>query len=265
VNLDSLSDLKGVATNTHFAIFVLPKKYGLSEARAALASKNTVFIEPKVHNQQKTATVNVDDILELERITRTKQQNRLGIVVVGTEKMGEQAQNKFLKLLEEPGSNIHFSFVTEDASNLLDTVLSRGQVYHIRKISKAASQALAKELLPDISAQALQQTMFLAAGLPGEIRKLATDQTYMSNQIKLVGLAKTLLTDRDLEVVKVAYGLKDDRAQALQVLDLAITIAKEALRKNPSLVGKLSELEQAYGQIAANGNIRLGLVGNLLV
>jgi DNA polymerase-3 subunit delta' len=264
VNIDNVAQIPKIVDKTHFAILVLPKKYGLNEVREQLIAKNTVFLEPKVHDRQKTAIINVDDIAELERITRTKQSKSLTIVLLATETMGDQAQNKFLKLLEEPGDNIHFVFVTEDSSNLLSTVRSRGQIYHIKKINKAASQNLAKSLSPNLDTKTLQQMMFLANGLPGEIKKLATDKRYLASQAELVDAAKTILGGSDFAVIKLVNQLKDNRAKAAQIVDTSITIAKETLKKNPSFIAKLDALERIQAQLSASGNVRLCLVANLL-
>jgi DNA polymerase III delta prime subunit len=264
VNLNGLEQLPKVAASTHFAIFVLPKKYGLDDVHTALAAKNTLFLEPKVHEKQKTSIINVDDIAELERITRTKQRTSLNIVLLQTETMGEQAQNKFLKLLEEPGNNIHFVFVTENPSNLLGTVLSRGQVFNIKKVSRAESLKLAKALNPNLSALALQQIMFLASGRPGEIKKLTTDEKYLAEQAKLVASAKTLLAGNEEDILLLANQLKDSRQTATEVIDLALTIAKETLKKNPSLLEKLNSLGIVGEQLSANSNVRLCIIANLL-
>ena len=264
MNLDDISQLPKIASKTHFAIFVLPKKFGLDAAKSKLASKNTVFLEPKVHDKQKTAIINVDDIAELERITRTKQSLSLNIVLAQTETMGEQAQNKFLKLLEEPGNNIHFTFLTESSSNLLTTVLSRAQTYHIRKISRADSEQLAKTLNPVLDSKTLQQILFLANGLPGEIKKLATDQEYLTEQTELVGMAKIFLSGSEFDITLLANKFKDDRAGAMRVIDLSTTIAKETLKKNPGFLTKLSCLARVQEQLSANCNVRLSMVANLL-
>ncbi|MDR0397663.1 MAG: DNA polymerase III subunit [Candidatus Nomurabacteria bacterium] len=264
MNLDGLEQLPKITAKTHFAIFVLPRRYGINEVRAVLAAKNTLFLEPKVHEKQKTAIINVDDIAELERVTRTKQKNSLSIVLLSTETMGEAPQNKFLKLLEEPGSNIHFVFITENPSNLLPTVLSRGQVYHIKKLSRADSLKLAKNLNPKLETLALQQIMFLASGLPGEIKKLATNDKYLAERAELVAHAKTLLQGGDEDILLLANQLKDHRVQAIEIIDLAVVIAKEILKKNPGFLEKLSALETTYEQLSSNANIRLAVAANLL-
>lgn len=45
--------------------------------------------------------------------------------------MNEQAQNAILKILEEPPSYVYFIIVTESKSTMLETVLSRVQVYSL--------------------------------------------------------------------------------------------------------------------------------------
>jgi DNA polymerase-3 subunit delta' len=53
--------------------------------------------------------------------------------------MNEQAQNAILKILEEPPSYVYFIIVTESKSTMLETVLSRVQVYSLLSNENAAT------------------------------------------------------------------------------------------------------------------------------
>jgi DNA polymerase-3 subunit delta' len=264
MNLGGAADIKKVTSRTHFAILGLPRGYGTAEIRTLLTTKNTVFFEPTIHDKQKSEIINVDDIAEIERVARTKQKSSLGVVILHAEKMNEQAQNKFLKLLEEPGDNIHFVFVTENVGVFMPTVLSRAQVYHIPKISREQSAALIQSTNPNLDQRAVQQIMFLASGLPGEIKRLASDPKYLAEQAEMVNTAKTIVTGKPYDIIKVAQGLKDDRERAMRIIDLAVIISKELVRKSSGFLRKLEQLERARQGLEQNANVRLCLVGNLL-
>ena len=64
--------------------------------------------------------------------------------------MNEQAQNAFLKILEEPPSYVYFIIVVESKSTMLETILSRVQIYSLLGDESAATEkelAAVKEIV----------------------------------------------------------------------------------------------------------------------
>ncbi|MCL2444505.1 hypothetical protein FWD07_00070 [Candidatus Saccharibacteria bacterium] len=253
VELQTVGD---VVRRVHFVILEIERGFGFEEVVAAIGSEGVVRVDPTIHEKQKTEQINVEDVAFLERICRNKQAGRQVFLLVGTEKMGEVAQNKFLKLLEEPAENVGFVFLTEDSGNLLETVKSRAQIFRVTRISDKESE----ELLSEVDAVKKRQIWFLAAGLPGEIKKLAEDGDYFDERKKLIDVAKVLINGSDYDKMKVIQTLKDDRERAVEVVELAIQIMKATTEKDGS-VKKLGELNAAHEMLAGNIGVRLALVG----
>ena len=61
--------------------------------------------------------------------------------------------------------------------------------------------------------------MFIASGLPAEVTRLATDETYYSQRVQTVQDAKSALEGTSYRKLLIARKYKDQRPLALQLVD----------------------------------------------
>ena len=204
--------------------------------------------------------ISVDSIRRLYDQTRGIQTGKLVIVIDYAERMGHQAQNAFLKLLEEPGTNIHFILATHTPSKLLPTITSRAQSLDVRPLTHKQTEAFLDDLGIKNNQKRIQLT-FMADGLPAELKRLATDNTYFESRVAIVRDARDLLQGSIYRKLVVAQAYKDNREAALTLLTDASSILKRSISDKPhaDLIAQIDSLLYAYQQIQANGNIRLCL------
>jgi hypothetical protein len=93
------------------------------------------------------------------------------VLIEGADRTGEQIQNAFLKVLEEPSDRHVFILVADEPNRLLDTVRSRCQPLRIGPVPRADLSAwlMERELLPREQADALAR---LSDGYVGRARTL---------------------------------------------------------------------------------------------
>lgn len=204
--------------------------------------------------------ISVDSIRRLYTQTRSIQTGKMIIIIDYAERMGHQAQNAFLKLLEEPGEGIYFILATHTPSKLLPTVSSRAQSLELRPVSQKQTESL----LDDLAVTAVKkraQLLFMASGLPAELARLAQNEEYFESRAAIMRDARDLLQGTTYRKLLVANLYKDNREAALTLLTDASHILRRSISDKPqdSLVAQISALLYAYQQIQANGNIRLCL------
>ena len=204
--------------------------------------------------------ISVDSIRRLYIQTRSIQTGKLVIIIDYAERMGHQAQNAFLKLLEEPGSGVHFILVTHTPSKLLPTVVSRTQQLEIQPVTPAQSLELLETLFIT-NEQKKAQLLFMADGLPAELTRLATDDDYFETSASIVRDARDLLQADVYQTILIAQRYKDDREKALRLVTTTSNLLRKSISKKPqsSSIAQIDSLLYAYKQINANGNIRLCL------
>jgi DNA polymerase-3 subunit delta' len=202
--------------------------------------------------------IRIAQIRDLQQFTRGKSRSARVIIIDDADRMNRQAQNAFLKLLEEPPEHTHFILTSHHPDLLLPTILSRVQRIHVRPISEIASKKLlSTKGISDIRVQ--QQMLFLAKGRPAELSRLADDPTYFSRQSTMITDARTLLSGTALDKIAIIARIASDRPQALTLIAAALEIVRFSMRNQPSreLLDTSKHLVDLYDAVQANANIRL--------
>lgn len=205
-------------------------------------------------------TINVEIMRRLYDELRTKSSGDRIIIVDYAERMTVQAQNAFLKLLEEPGADVHFILIATAKTKLLPTILSRTENIQINKITTAQSNELLDDLgVTDKTKRA--QLLFIADGLPAELIKLSSDDEYFAGRSDIVRDAREFLRGRVYKKMLIAQKYKDNRPNALILLSDMANMLQSNIINDPKVNAmKLGEkIIGAYRNIEANGNIRLCL------
>ena len=229
----------------------------------------TFVIEPKrrldggknlVIDHEKGSII-IDDIRELYQMTRTKNTQKIVYIFdFGERTMTPQAQNAFLKLLEEPRDNVHFILATHRPDTLLPTILSRSQRIDVRKITSEQTARLLESMNIDDAVKKARIT-YAAKGLPAQITRLATNNKLYESRVTYMQDAKTMLGNSNYDKLVIIHKYKDSRTGAVMLIDDMNTQLKTVLAKSgdPHLVQSIAKHLVIRDRIIANGNIRLQL------
>lgn len=72
------------------------------------------------------------DVRELNKFTSLKLPKNTAIVINNFEEASEEAQNAFLKSLEEPQENLTYILIAKTTNNILPTILSRTRIIEVQ-------------------------------------------------------------------------------------------------------------------------------------
>jgi DNA polymerase-3 subunit delta' len=169
--------------------FPVPKKIRDEKTQLALLK------EGKMHEYQKTEIIAIDDIRGIEEMLFLKpfEARRRVVLVVDAEAMNQQAQNAFLKLLEEPPRDTTIILTSSYPERLFSTIRSRCQKIQFRRLSRdEMKEYLGKRF--DLSAEEMELVALLSNG---SIRKaeVLLDEDKREERM----LLKELVVDRDFE------------------------------------------------------------------
>ena len=241
------------------------KRVGLSTIAKYIA--NLRKITPTIILPEKDEKIDIDKgIISVEIMrrlydeTRTKTADERIIIIDYAQRMTTQAQNAFLKLLEEPGDNVYFILVSNTTSKLLPTIISRTENLDIKPITDKQSNELLDKLgVTDKTKRS--QLLFMASGSPAELTVLADDKDYFEKRSEMMRDARELISGNLYKKLLIANRYKDDRTNALQLLTDAANMLKKSIFARPQTdsIAYIDKLLKAYQRIEANGNIRLCL------
>jgi hypothetical protein len=240
-----------------------PEGIGLSMISEYIANKLDAFLYIVLPEKDKKidiekGTITVDSIRRIYEKTKSIQSNKQLIIIDYAERMGIQAQNAFLKLLEEPGKSTYFIIATHEPHILLPTIRSRSQLIELRTLTSIQSLSLLKDLRID-SEPKKSQILYMADGLPAEMHRLATNEKYFIDRSKIIRDARQLLQGSLYERLTIGQIYKDDRKNTLLLLKDAAHILRHSIKLQPQalIVIHIDKILKTYEKIEANGNIRL--------
>lgn len=234
---------------------------GTAEYLAKLTPSEVLRLQPV---EAKT-TITTEQVRTMITMLRTHATVRRVIVIDPADQMSEAAQNALLKSLEEPNANTHFLLVTENEQQLLATIRSRCQVLTLHRTSQAQDEALLDAT--SLTASERRQILFLAAGRPLLIHQLARTPKLLSEYQAIAADAKCILSaPGSYEALCTLPPYFTDRAKALQLIDILLTMVAFQMKTQPSPAHQplLDRIITAETRLRHNGNVRLTLI-NIVV
>ncbi len=254
--LQSLVDLAPQAILLHGCSGI-----GLGTTANALALMMTSKSSIMTITPDEKGSIKIKTIRELYSHTRTKQSEKLVIIVDDADAMVQPAQNVLLKLLEEPPEHVVFILTAHTPQILLPTILSRVQKLEIVPISDRQTTKLLDSLQISNDKKRLQ-IQFMANGLPAEITRLATDSEYFDTRTQSIKAAREFIQGSTYKKLITSYQIGNDRQKALDLLSDAAHITEVSIKQKPStsLAGLLASIIFTQEKLLADGNIRSQLL-----
>ena len=171
----------------------------------------------------------VDQIREVltDSLKKPYEDGKKVYIVTYGDDMNEQAQNAFLKLLEEPPEYAVFVILAENTASLLPTVRSRCEIIKFLPVSEEKIKEILKIGYPDI-----KNADFLARYAMGNIekaKKLASDEGFMPLRSGALDMLYRLLSENIAESYDVAEFAELNKADAETVLCLWLDFLRDIM------------------------------------
>ncbi len=225
-----------------------------------LAGANVVYLTPTLHNAQKTAIINADDIEYITRIVRDKRSERLVIIMDDIDHTAPGVFEYILKIVEEPAPNVNYLFTTHHIANIPQTILSRTQVIDICQPSANACSSL----LSGLDSVKSAQIMFLANRRPASMCRLINNSSEFENAAKQIRIAKRFITGTiDTRLALVAP--YKDRSDVMQFVNMLAKLTEYIhqsgkVERDAKLADNLQLISTTASNIQANGNVKAQLL-----
>lgn len=157
------------------------------------------LIKWKISSNKKS--IGVDEIrnLIIDINKKPYEENKKVIIVYNCEKMTIQAQNAFLKTIEEPPSETYIIMLCQDISSLLDTIISRCQIYKFNRLNENDMHKYINKKYYDLDDHKYKVVSAFSEGIPGKADLLVTSTEFNEFRDSIIEiLAKLYNSDFDL-------------------------------------------------------------------
>lgn len=241
---------------------------GIGKMTVATRLANHLVDHPtsiRVISPDDRGTIAIETIRELYKATRAKQEGHQVIIIERADRMSLEAENAFLKLLEEPRAGLTFMLTTLQLESLLPTILSRIQHLTFAPLPDDAIRRLVMSKQPGIAQSDLSQLVFLAQGRPGVAMQLLEGDA-LPKQRDRMQIVKQLLASKPHERLILAGKMSSSRDDCLETLSAMARVVEVQLSSaaNPTQAShwtKLAEaIEDAQQAISHNGNVKAQLL-----
>ena len=219
-----------------------------------------IYPEKNEKVDREAGVITAEAIRGLYDVTKTVETGARIVIIVDAERMGTVAQNAFLKLLEEPQPGTHFILLSKAARLLLPTIRSRVQQYEVTPLTDEQSREHISQLgITDPTHTS--QLMFIAGGLPSELKRLSEDPTLFEQRATIVRDARTYLAGNEYEKLLIAHRYKDSRPKALLLVEDAMRLLKRTIAESGDArtLAQLDQFLSIHERLLQNGNVRLQL------
>lgn len=183
-------------------------------------------------------TISIAQIRELYTLTRTG--GDFVVIIEDSHRMGVEAQNAFLKLLEEPPKNTRFILTAANQNALLETIRSRTQ--SVQLLPPAPDLLASQPGLPDDPHK--NALIHTTERLPGKLDAVSKNPDERAAHQAAVDEAKHFFgsTQYQRHLICIEHGYKQDWAEELLRMLGLIT---ESLLKNTGATNRARSLQQS--------------------
>lgn len=193
--------------------------------------------------------------------------SRKVIIIDSGDKITFQAQNAFLKTIEEPPANVFIFILCEELEGILDTIKSRCSIHKLRPLTDAEMNSFMVEKFPNISPEELKLSKAFGKGIPGQAEKLIENKDFEVIRSKICELIKNTKSidseiSLDYEGFFSTYSSMDN-----DILDIIVTVIRdviiykeigdEDLLINSDKTSEIKDLANMFSSSKLNDMIRI--------
>lgn len=155
------------------------------------------------HIDKNRQSIGIDDIrnIIIEVNKKPFEGDKKVIIIYEADKMTIDAQNAFLKTVEEPPKGVTLIMLCENLELILDTIKSRCQIHKLKRLNVEEMKAFILREYPNMQDDILNQVIRFSQGIPGRSKLFLEDEAFKDIR-KTVMEIILLLNKKEKHIVK---------------------------------------------------------------
>ncbi len=181
--------------------------------------------------EKNKSTIGVSSIRTLiEEINKKPYEgNKKVIIIYDAHKMTMQAQNAFLKTIEEPPQNVTILLLCENLEVILDTIKSRCQIHKLKNLNADEMKEFLKINYNNLSLDEIRVIVAFSDGIPGKAERFIQDNNYKDiRNITLEILLKLNKVGTE-ELIKYEKNLSSQRENFEEILAAFLSYIRDTI------------------------------------
>ncbi len=212
-----------------------------------------------VNGEKDKATIGVEPIRDMitECLIKPFYNRHKVFIINDGDSLTVQAQNAFLKLIEEPPQYAVFIIVSTNAQSLLETVRSRAVTITFTPVSDSDIRNYIEAKYPDESR--LDFLVKYSMGIPGYVDKIIEREDFDVLREEVLNLVPRLLSKNKAHAFDVAEFIDSHKDSAAEIYDMMLMYLRDAIIYASGRPDKIINTDKAdkIGLLASSYSSRL--------
>ncbi|MGH4052467.1 MAG: DNA polymerase III subunit delta' [Clostridium sp.] len=187
------------------------------------------LIEWKVEKNKSTIGVNSIRSLVEEINKKPFEGDKKVIIIYHADKMTVQAQNAFLKTIEEPPKNVTIFLLCENLEVILDTIKSRCQIHKLKSLNANEMEQFLKVNYFDLSKEQVKVIIAFSDGLPGKAQKFIGDDNFKEIRDITLEILLKLSSAKTEELIKYEKRLSNQKESFEEILTAFLSYIRDTI------------------------------------
>ncbi|WP_125154556.1 DNA polymerase III subunit delta' [Clostridium rectalis] len=139
-------------------------------------------------------TIGVDRVKSIIREINIKpyEKDKKVVIIHNADCMTIEAQNSFLKTIEEPPQGVFIFMLCENLENLLDTIKSRCQIYKLHHLTNKEMMEFLKREYSYLNNKEIETIVSFSDCIPGRAEKFIKDKSFQNIRNLTIDILKKL-------------------------------------------------------------------------
>lgn len=155
--------------------------------------------------------------------------DRKVIIIYNGDKITFQAQNAFLKTIEEPPNNVYIFILCEELNSILDTIKSRCSIHKLRPLSDEDMKQFLNKNYPKISEERASVAIALGKGIPGRAEELLINDEFESMRDNILNIIDNIKVRDKANALTYERFFNEHSYIQDDIFDIFITIIRDII------------------------------------
>lgn len=187
------------------------------------------IIEFRIPGNRKTIGVNEIRLLVEEINKKPVEGDKKVIIIYEAHSMTMEAQNAFLKTIEEPPPGIYIILLSESLESILDTIKSRCQIYKFYRLSEEDMNVFLKRTFSELTEDELKPVAAFSDGIPGRAERFIKDKSFKEIRDTTCEILMNLREKGKEEILKYEDFLQKYKNEWQEVLTWFLSYVRDVL------------------------------------
>jgi len=181
--------------------------------------------------EKNKSTIGVNSIRTLiEEINKKPYEgDKKVIIIYHADKMTPQAQNAFLKTIEEPPNNVTIFLLCENLEIILDTIKSRCQIHKLKNLNVNEMEEFLKTNYCELSSEEVKVTVAFSDGVPGKAEKFLFDTDFKDIRNITLEILLQLNKVKTEELIKYEKKLSNQKENFKEILTAFLSYIRDTI------------------------------------